>query len=298
MSSMTVESSRAQLGGFPRVWAHSSEAGDLWRRIRGAPRSILFLDYDGTLAPFKKERLQAFPYAGVEDRLVMLEQLPNVRLVLVSGRQARELEEMLNELLRELPGKAPKFEIWGSHGRERLRPDGSYQLSPLPAEQRTILERMQQGITRLGFSDAIEAKPASLAIHWRGVEPEIQRQIRSAVESLGAMEGKDGTLELLAFDGGLELRAHDSTKGTAIEQVLVEEGSGLPVAYLGDDLTDEDAFAALGQRGISILVRAEPRQSRADFWMKPPAELLEFLDGWVAASTAAYTSGHPSGPRR
>lgn len=298
---MTVESSRAELRGFPRVWANSSEAEDLWKRVRCAPRSILFLDYDGTLAPFKKERLQAFPYPGVEDRLVMLEELPNVRLVLVSGRQARELEEMLNKLLRELPGRAPKFEIWGSHGRERLRPDGSYQLSPLPLEVHAALQRMQQEITRLGFFDALEVKPASLAIHWRGVEPELQGQIRSAIESLGAIEGKD-KLALLAFDGGLELRAHDSTKGTAIEQVLAEEESGLPVAYLGDDITDEDAFAALGQRGMSILVRSEPRESRADFWMKPPAELLEFLDTWVAASTAAYTSGNssgiPSGNRR
>lgn len=299
MSSMTPESNRPKPPGFPREWAHSPEAEDFWKRVRSAPRSVLLLDYDGTLAPFKKERLEAFPYAGVEDRLVMLEQLPNVRFVLVSGRSARELEELLNELLRDLPGKAPRFEIWGSHGQERLRPDGSYEFSPLPAARLATLKQIQQEITRLGFSDAVEVKPASVAIHWRGVEPEMQEKLRSAVESVlespGAAHAEDGRLELLAFDGGLELRSHGRTKGTAIEQILAEEERGLPVAYLGDDMTDEDAFAALGERGISILVRAAPRESRAEFWMRPPADLLDFLDEWVASSTAAYRSGSSGG---
>ncbi|HEY4051801.1 MAG TPA: trehalose-phosphatase [Acidobacteriaceae bacterium] len=296
---MTPESDRPNLRGLPREWARSSEAEDFWKRVRCAPRSILLLDYDGTLAPFKKERLEAFPYAGVEDRLVMLEQLPNVRFVLVSGRSARELEKLLDELLRDLPGKAPRFEIWGSHGQERLRPDGSYDLSPLPAAGLATLNQIRQEITRLGFSDAVEVKPTSVAIHWRGVEPEMREKLRSAVESLldfpGPTHPEDGRLELLAFDGGLEVRSHGRTKGTAIEQILAEEERGLPVAYLGDDMTDEDAFTALGDRGISILVRAEPRESRAEFWMKPPADLLDFLDEWVASSTAAYTSGSASG---
>jgi len=65
------------------------------------------------------------------------------------------------------------------------------------------------------------------------------------------------------------------------------------VAYLGDDLTDEDAFAAMGNRGLSILVRGEVRRSCARFWLRPPEELLHFLDEWIAASQsqpAAATS--------
>jgi len=51
-----------------------------------------------------------------------------------------------------------------------------------------------------------------------------------------------------------------------------------PVAYLGDDFTDEDAFEELGAHGLKVLVRAEPRETKADVRLEPPEELLSFLD--------------------
>jgi trehalose-6-phosphatase len=58
-------------------------------------------------------------------------------------------------------------------------------------------------------------------------------------------------------------------------------------AYLGDDITDEDAFAALRTRGLTILVRQEPRPSHAAWWLRPPQELIAFLDAWIAAARKA-----------
>ena len=52
-------------------------------------------------------------------------------------------------------------------------------------------------------------------------------------------------------------------------------------AYLGDDLTDEDAFKAIKGKGIGVLVREEPRKTAADIWIKPPDELLSFLSNWL-----------------
>jgi len=65
---------------------------------------------------------------------------------------------------------------------------------------------------------------------------------------------------------------------------LAEEGADAAVAYLGDDLTDEDAFRALAGRGLRALVRAELRPSEADVWIRPPGELLAFLDRWLRAA--------------
>lgn len=249
------------------------------------------LDYDGTLAPFKTDALKAYPYPGIEGRLAVLAQLPGVRLVLVSGRPARGLSELLNSLPDQPPQSRLAVEIWGNHGLERLNTDGAYHLQPLSAQDRETIEKVRAEITRLGFANALEIKPASLGIHWRAFGPAVQTRIRSLAERLYDRYAGNGTLHLLAFDGGLELRSNNYNKGSAVQQILSEEKAGVPAAYLGDDLTDEDAFTAIGDRGLSILVRNQPRPSAAQFWLQPPGELLQFLDGWIrAARTAAGTA--------
>ena len=202
---------------FPQLWTMSAEAAGLEQRLRAAPRSVLMLDYDGTLAPFHVDRFAATPYPGVEERLATLSALPRVRLVLVSGRSARELRDLLRPGIRA--------EIWGSHGREQLRSDGSYELFALNPVQQAALEQVGLEMSALGFSETLEVKPASLAIHWRSFEPAMQEQIRSSVQSsLPALTQADG-LHLLPFDGGLELRSTDRTKGTAVGEILVR-GAG------------------------------------------------------------------------
>ena len=253
-------------------------------RLRSAARSVLMLDYDGTLAPFHVNRFAATPYPGVEERLVTLSTIPQVRLVLVSGRFARELRDLLRPGIRA--------EIWGSHGRERLGSDGTYELFGLSPVQRAALEQAASEISDLGLSETMEVKPTSLAVHWRGLEPAMQERIRSLVQSIVVRIeqriAQPGGMHLLPFDGGVELRSTDRTKGTAVAEVLSQERDDVPVAYLGDDLTDEDAFVALGNKGDSILVRGEVRASFARFWLRPPEELLGFLDTWIGNSQIAH----------
>ena len=261
---------------FPSLWATSAEAAGLSGRLRDAPRSLLMLDYDGTLAPFHIDRFEATPYPGVEERLRTLSQLSRVRLVLVSGRSARELRNLLDPSV--------KTEIWGSHGWEQLRCDGSYELFALDPVQQAALDRVKKEISDLGFQEALEVKPSSVAIHWRSFRPAEQEQICASAKSAFDRLPQTGGLQLLPFDGGLELRSLDRTKGTAVAEILEQEPAGILAAYLGDDLTDEDAFVAVGGRGYSILVRNEVRPSCAHFWLRPQEELLPFLDDWVAGA--------------
>jgi trehalose-phosphatase len=266
---------------FPPLWTDSAEAARLSQRLQAAPCSLLMLDYDGTLAPFSLDRLKTVAYPGVEERLIALSQLDRVHLVLVSGRPARELRALLPSGLQA--------DIWGSHGREHLLPDGSYKLFALDSVQQATLQHVAREMGALGYPETLELKPSSLAIHWRSFEPEIQEQIRSRAQSVYEELGGAGRLHLLPFDGGLELRSNDRTKGTAVRHILSQEPVGVPAAFLGDDLTDEDAFAALGNRGKSILVRTEVRRSAAQYWLRPPHDLLAFLDQWITAA-----QGHPS----
>ena len=180
------------------------------------------LDYDGTLAPFHTDRFEATPYPGVEDRLATLSSLSRVRLVLVSGRAARELRDLLDPGIRA--------EIWGSHGWERLKSDGSYERFALNPAQRAALEQLGLEMTALGFSEALEVKPSSLAIHWRSVAPARQELIRSSIQSVFARLSQPDGLHLLPFDGGLELRSTDRTKGTAVQKILAQEPATVPVA--------------------------------------------------------------------
>jgi trehalose-phosphatase len=87
-------------------------------------------------------------------------------------------------------------------------------------------------------------------------------------------------LTLSNFDGGVEMRVRTPNKGDAVMAVLKENGDPCPTAYLGDDVTDEDGFVALNSYGLTVLVREDHRPTSAQLWLRPPAELLEFLEQW------------------
>lgn len=78
----------------------------------------------------------------------------------------------------------------------------------------------------------------------------------------------------------MELRVPGHSKADAVETIMDEEGKEAAVAYLGNDLTDEEAFRAMKGNGLTVLVRPEPRPSAADLWIQPPHELCDFLWLW------------------
>ena len=83
-------------------------------------------------------------------------------------------------------------------------------------------------------------------------------------------------VELLEFDGGVEMRPPEPDKGDAVREILQKLDATTPVAYLGDDTTDEHAFEALEGRGLRVLVRPEWRKTLADIWIKPPDDTFGF----------------------
>jgi trehalose-phosphatase len=88
-------------------------------------------------------------------------------------------------------------------------------------------------------------------------------------------------LELHEFDGGIELRIKGISKARAVESIMDECPGTTILAYLGDDLTDEDAFEAIKGRGLSVLVRKEWRDTAADLWLKSYEQMLGFLRQWL-----------------
>jgi trehalose-phosphatase len=249
--------------------------GFFWKRLAASERSVLFLDYDGTLAPFHVEREEAAPYAGVRERLGPIVGEGKTRIVLVSGRSASEVSSLL--------GLNQPVEVWGSHGLERQQPDRNIEKHPLSGGIEKALQRAASLARDEEWEDRVEEKHGCVAVHWRGL-PEKEQERRGRI-----LKGKwnpflqiDGLI-MTSFDGGLELRAPGRSKEDAVRTVLNEEESGAVAAYLGDDLTDEDGFRALGDSGLTVLVRRTCRRTAAAAWLRPPEELVEFLSHWLSA---------------
>jgi len=244
-------------------------------QLSKAPESALLLDYDGTLSPFQLERDEAFPYPGVSILLTEILNAGHSRVVLIAGRPAYEVVALL--------GIEPHPEIWGAHGLQRLRSGAPCELPRLNETATDALAEADVWLDRWGLHDLAEQKSGCLAVHWRGLPDDMQSNIRKVVrQGWGPVSHRAGMV-VQEFDGGIEIRLPDRDKGDAVRTILSEASPEASVAYLGDDETDEDAFHALSDRGLKVLVRGERRNSAADVWLRPPAELLAFLCNWLEA---------------
>ena len=159
---------------LPYTWgARSSD--DWFDRLRSVARSVLILDYDGTAAPFVLQRMHAPLYRGVYDRLLQLSMRRTARLVLSSGRPAKELRGLIPEL---------NVEVWGSNGRERSFPDGCYMMQPLTPYQHGALSWLESTLDERGFSSLVELKPGSLSLHLRGQPTRLERTLAELIPAL------------------------------------------------------------------------------------------------------------------
>jgi trehalose 6-phosphate phosphatase len=254
------------------------EIDSFLQSVARASRALLMLDYDGTLAPFHRQRHQAFPYPGIASLLERLVQTGHTRVVIVSGRDANEMLLLL--------GMQPSLELWGLHGLQRRRPDGAQEVVQLAA---SLLDALSDADRWLGYQQlrqTAEFKTGSVAVHWRGLSNQEAEEIRARVLLGWRPIAERSGLALLDFDGGVEIRAAEINKGDVVRTLLAEIGPAVPAAYLGDDTTDEPAFLAIRDRGLSVLVRPQWRSTAAQGWLKPPDELQKFLQRWLEACRA------------
>jgi trehalose-phosphatase len=243
----------------------------------GGATPFLLLDYDGTVAPFRVDRFQARPWAGVRELLNRIERLGRTRMAVISGRSAHEIVPLL--------GIDPPLEIWGLHGAERLFPNGRRELQQAPRAASEKLDNLRALLKSDSLGGLFEDKENGVVMHWRGASPHKARLIEQRTRALfEPLAGTDG-LTLLEFEAGVELRV-GRNKGGAVEAILRDAAPGAPVAYLGDDATDEAAFRTVnsfGSHSLSVLMRRQWRETEADIWLRPPVELKGFLEDWLLA---------------
>jgi len=258
--------------------------------LRTAQTPLLLLDYDGTLADFRIDRFTARPWAGVRELLTEIQNDGRTQLRVITGRPAAEINTLLHL-------QSP-VEVWGLHGAERLYVDGRRELQEAPPEALAKLDELRVILRRDAFGGLFEDKPNAAVMHWRGHSAQRARMIEQKTRALFEPASEVNGLSLLPFESGIELRV-GRDKGGAVQAVVEQFSVQAPVAFLGDDLTDESAFQAINQLEnphLSLLVRRALRNTFAEIWLKPPEELRWFLRHWLKATTGVWRVGFGLAP--
>ena len=274
------------------AWTAGAPIAALLDRVASARSSALLLDFDGTLAPLRADPASVRPWSGVRELLERIQNTGRTTITVVTGRPACETVPLL--------GMNPPPAVWGLHGAERLDATGRLERQLLDLEDPMVLGATLNLLqfANLAQGIRIERKWNAIAVHWRGLPARRIEQTRACVTELFRHTARIAGMHVSPFDGGVELRA-GRNKGDAVRLILQSIAADAPVAYLGDDETDEHAFQTLERRGLGILVRSRLRPSAARAWLRPPGELRRFLAAWLRALVhgAWWTAGAAfSGP--
>ncbi|PTL75784.1 trehalose-phosphatase [Vitiosangium sp. GDMCC 1.1324] len=248
---------------------------ELLRRMEGR-QVALFLDYDGTLTPIVPDPDAACLSESMRSTLAELAR--RYPVAIVSGRDLRVLKGFVR-LEGVLYAGSHGFDIEGPDGREFQVEEARALLPELDAAERELKAALG-GIPGV----QLERKRFSVAVHWRHVEearvPEVERGV-DAVLARHPRLRKGGGKKVFEC-----LPAIDWHKGRAVEWLLRAlglEGEGVLPVYVGDDLTDENAFQMLRGRGLGLVVRGEvERPTAADFALKNVEEVRQFLELLIA----------------
>ena len=228
----------------------------------------LFLDYDGTLTPIVSHPEDAWLSESMRETLRSL--AGRVPVAILSGRDLDDVRGRVHVDGLVYAG-SHGFDIAGAGGLHREL--GSAYLPFLGEAERELREALDEVP-----GAQLERKHFSIAAHYRNVDENEAIRVAQAVDAVAAryrglrrINGKK-VYELLPDINW--------NKGKAVlwllETLELDRGKAFPI-FIGDDRTDEDAFSALEERGVGILVSEEPQTTAASYWLKNPEEVESFL---------------------
>ncbi|NLC71809.1 MAG: trehalose-phosphatase [Desulfuromonadaceae bacterium] len=248
------------LSHFYRLWSASD-----------ARRLAVFLDYDGTLTPIVERPEMARLAPEMKDAVRLL--ATRATVAVISGRDLQDVRNLVG--LEEIC-------YAGSHGFDIYRPtgerieleEGKSYLADLDGAEKELEEQLA-GIE----GSQVERKKYAIAVHFRRVSPADEVGVRRVFDRVAA------SFPRLRTTGGkkiYELRPDlDWHKGKAVAYLLKTldlARPGVMPLYIGDDLTDEDAFLVLEKHGVGIVVRDDSRPTAARLALNNTDEVRRFLE--------------------
>jgi len=249
----------------------------LRREIALAKYLLLFLDYDGTLTPVVDDPSKAHLPISMKHLIQQLVSQPGVRVVVISGRRLKELKRLV--------GIKPLHYI-GNHGLELQGPRLRY-VNPVALRERPLLQRIARHLKmRLKPIRGawVEDKGLTLSIHFRKVKRSDRVRVKQIVQESIRPYRQTGRVRATFGKMVLEIRPPVLWHKGKIVDWLMARGEkvfsakkGLFPVYLGDDLTDENAFALLRSKGLTIRVGPFTKRTLARYGLRSPQQVRVLL---------------------
>lgn len=233
-------------------------------------RAALFLDLDGTIAEIEAVPEKVGPEHRRSSLLERLQAALGGRLAVVSGRSLEDLDRILE-------GRV--IAASGSHGLERRHSEAEL----WRAEVHGGLDRVAEAFR--GFAEAnpgvvLETKPFGCGLHYR-LAPEVEEGARA----LAARLAEESGLQLQLGRMMAEVRVPGPHKGDAVRAFMgAPPFAGAVPVFVGDDITDEDAFAVMESLGGHGVLVGPARATAARRRLADVAAVMDWLEGSLAAT--------------
>jgi len=245
------------------------------KRIKGKT-ILLFLDFDGTLAPIASTPSRSHLPSNTKKLLKQLHSLTNVKLAIISGRDLDEIRKMVG-----ISG----IVYGGNHGCQISGPDINWhhafpvawlkELQQLYKELRAAAKKLPGVI--------VEYKNISIGVHFRNVKNKAMARFREVLAEVSKPYIASLLIKPSIGKKVVELGLVTAwNKGKAVNWLIKRlknsqtSQSYVPI-YIGDDVTDETVFTALKHKGITIHVGAGQRTA-ASCYLRNPSEVAMFLE--------------------
>ena len=248
-----------------------SESTDIFDRL-SKKEPVFFLDYDGTLTPIVSRPEDAVLSDGMRDTLSELSELFSVSVV-----TGRDLEDVRNFI------RLDNIIYSGSHGYITRGPDGLEMEHEKSGEIMELMDKVEKDLHDLIEGKAegvtIDRKRYAIAVHYRNASenevPYVFKVVDKMLEKHSGLKTGEGKM-LVEIKPDI-----DWHKGKAVmwiyKKLGFSEQSGIIPVFIGDDVTDEDAFRVLKGRGIGILVENHGQDTLADYSLKNVFQVQEFF---------------------
>lgn len=256
----------------------SRRGWDGWRQRR--PKLVL-LDFDGTLSDFAATPGQARLAPGMRRALERLRRLPETALAVISGRTAEDVKRRVN---------VPGIRYLGNHGAGGF---GAWPTRPARQRRTESLAGALRPVVRRYAGALLERKGPELTLHFRRVAARRVPGLLAAARAAAAGSG----FEMRGGNRVLEFRIPGAGgKGEAVKRLARRLARGWRrtglCLYLGDDATDEDAFAAIRSLGPKALgFKVGPGKTRAAFRLRGVGEVLRLLQSLEASRFSKTQKG-------